>query len=101
MRAASSWALRQPWSLPIIRLQRVRAFKRLDFIVSQVAADELKFDDADLVEEVVAVFVTAVQDELEEGASHAEVHCFQLSRLEARTLVAIEREVPQSAEEDV
>jgi len=73
----------------------------LHFVVAQVSAQELELNKGNLIEQVVAVFVAPVQHEFEESARDAQVHRFQLARLETRLLVAVEREVAEAAEQEV
>ena len=72
--AASTWAIRQAWSLPIGSLQGWSTFKSLDLIVTKVSANELQFYKSDLVKQVITVVVTFVEHQLEKVASDAQVH---------------------------
>jgi len=51
----------QTGSLSVLSVQIVDAFKRFDFIVTQVATHELEFNEAHLVKEIVVVVVGLVQ----------------------------------------
>ena len=91
----------QTRTLSVLRLDRRVAFQDVDFIVAEVAAEELELDDADLVEEVVVVVVVLVDHELEVLAGHTQVYRLELPRLEAALFVAVQREVAKSAEQEV
>ena len=46
----------------VLSLDRWRTSQLLQFIIAEMSTEELKFDKADLVEEVIAVIVVSVHD---------------------------------------
>ncbi len=72
---AVSGARGQARSLAVLNLQVLGAFKCLYFIVAKVTPDELEFNKAYLIEEIVVVVVGLVQHKLEVLAGNSQVHC--------------------------
>jgi len=73
----------------------------LNFIVAKVSAEELEFDETNLIEKIVAVVMVFVQDEFEERAGDPQVYGLELSWLVATLLVAVEWEVTQPSKQHV
>ena len=84
--------------LPILSLNTRCVLKCLYFIVAEESSNELELDNADLVEKIITVVVTLMKDKFEVLTADAEMHRFELSRLEAGLLVTIQREVTESFE---
>lgn len=54
-------------------------FDGLDFVVAQISAYELELDDRHLIEQIVVVFMAAMQHELEKLAGHAQMDSFKFA----------------------